>query len=90
MELWVGCVAGALEEQEFRTLLAENGFADIDIEPTRLYKSEDARVFLQESGVNVEANLAEIDGKFMAAFVRATKPVPAPAAKACCGPDCCP
>lgn len=74
MELWVGCVAGALEEQEFRTLLAENGFAGIDIEPTRLYRSEDARVFLQESGVNVDANLAEIDGKFMAAFVRATKP----------------
>lgn len=90
MELWVGCVAGALEETEFKALLAENGFTDIDIEPTRLYKSEDARVFLQESGVNVDANLAEIDGKFMAAFVRATKPAPAPAAKACCGPDCCP
>ena len=74
MELWVGCVAGALEEQEFRTLLAENGFMDIDIEPTRIYQSEDARVFLQESGVNVDEHLAEIDGKFMAAFVRATKP----------------
>lgn len=77
MELWVGCVAGALEEQEFRTLLAESGFRDIDIEPTRLYKSEDARVFLQESGVDVSANLDAIDGKFMAAFVRATKPVDA-------------
>ena len=74
MELWVGCVAGALEEQEFRTLLAENGFTDIDIEPTRLYKGDDARVFLQDAGINVDANLAEIDGKFMAAFVRATKP----------------
>ena len=107
MELWVGCVAGALEEQEFRTLLAENGFTDIDIEPTRLYKGDDARVFLQDAGINVDANLAEIDGKFMAAFVRATKPVgehavvtpvtkrrpldqAAPAADACCGPDCCP
>ncbi|MFN7459190.1 MAG: arsenite methyltransferase [Gemmatimonas sp.] len=79
MELWVGCVAGALEEQEFRTLLAESGFTDIDIEPTRLYRSEDARAFLQESGINVEANLAAIDGKFMAAFVRATKPAPTPA-----------
>ncbi len=88
MELWVGCVAGALEEQEFRTLLAENGFAGIDIEPTRLYRSEDARVFLQESGVNVDANLAEIDGKFVAAFVRATKPAADNAR--CCGPDCCP
>jgi SAM-dependent methyltransferase len=74
MELWVGCVAGALEENEFRTLLTENGFTDIDIEPTRLYKSEDARVFLQDAGINVDANLAELDGKFMAAFVRATKP----------------
>jgi arsenite methyltransferase len=79
MELWVGCVAGALEEQEFRALLAENGFMDIDIEPTRLYRSEDARVFLQESGIDVDANLAEIDGKFMAAFVRATKPAGAAA-----------
>jgi len=75
MELWVGCVAGALEEQEFRTLLAESGFVDIDIEPTRLYTAEDARVFLQESGVDVAVNLDEIDGKIMAAFVRATKPL---------------
>ncbi|MBY0491184.1 MAG: arsenite methyltransferase [Gemmatimonadaceae bacterium] len=77
MELWVGCVAGALEEQEFRTLLTENGFTGVDIEPTRLYQSEDARVFLQESGIDVHANLDEIDGKFMAAFVRATKPADA-------------
>jgi len=75
MELWVGCVAGALEEEEFRTLLAESGFVNIDIEPTRLYKADDARVFLQESGVDVAANLDEIDGKIMAAFVRATKPL---------------
>lgn len=91
MELWVGCVAGALEEQEFRSLLGENGFVDIDVEPTRVYKSADARTFLQESGITVDANLDAIDGKFMAAFVRATKPVaPTPAAAApCCGPDCC-
>jgi len=74
MELWVGCVAGALEESEFRTLLAEAGFEAIDIEPTRLYKSEDARQFLAESGVDVDANLDQIDGRFMAAFVRAVKP----------------
>jgi SAM-dependent methyltransferase len=74
MELWVGCVAGALEEDEFRTLLAESGFTDIEIEPTRLYKSEDARVFLQDAGIDIDTNLADIDGKFMAAFVRATKP----------------
>ena len=103
MELWVGCVAGALEEQEFRTLLAESGFVDIDIEPTRMYKADDARVFLQESGVDVDVNLDEIDGKFMAAFVRATKPLAAVAvapalivslaaaanAAPCCGPGGC-
>jgi ubiquinone/menaquinone biosynthesis C-methylase UbiE len=74
MELWVGCVAGALEESEFTALLAKVGFADADIEPTRIYKSEDARQFLTESGIDVDENIAAIDGKFMAAFVRATKP----------------
>jgi SAM-dependent methyltransferase len=87
MELWVGCVAGALEEGEFKALLAEVGFEGADIEPTRVYRSADARVFLEEAGLDVSANIAEIDGKFMAGFVRATKP--APAAKSCCGPDCC-
>jgi arsenite methyltransferase len=75
VELWVGCVAGALEEQEFRSLLADAGFTNIDIEPTRVYRSEDARQFLVESGVNVDDSLSQIDGKFMAAFVRATKPM---------------
>ncbi|MHB1224840.1 MAG: arsenite methyltransferase [Gemmatimonadaceae bacterium] len=74
MELWVGCVAGALEEGEFRALLGEVGFQDVDIEPTRVYRSEDARAFLEEAGLDVGANLGDIDGKFMAAFVRATKP----------------
>ena len=74
MELWIGCVAGALEESEFRRLLTEVGFTGVEIEPTRMYRSEDARTFLRESGVDVDANLAEIDGKFMAAFVRGTKP----------------
>ena len=76
MELWIGCVAGALEESEFRRLLAGAGFTDVEIEPTRMYRSEDARTFLRESGVDVDANLAEIDGKFMAAFVRGPKPTP--------------
>lgn len=84
MELWVGCVAGALEEREFKALLAEVGFEGADIEPTRVYRSEDARGFLEEAGLDVGANLDEIDGKFMAGFVRATKPltadVPAPGA----------
>jgi arsenite methyltransferase len=75
MELWVGCVAGALEESEFKSLLAEVGFTGVDIEPTRVYQSEDARMFLTEAGIDVDASLQEIDGKFMAGFVRATKPV---------------
>ena len=74
MELWVGCVAGALEEQEFLGLLAEVGFEGASIEPTRVYRSEDARLFLEEAGVAVDEHLHEIDRKFMAAFVRATKP----------------
>lgn len=74
MELWVGCVAGALEETEFTRLLTEVGFVEASVEPTRFYRSEDARQFLQECGVDVNANLDEIDGKFMAAFVRAQKP----------------
>ena len=79
MELWVGCVAGALEESEFTALLAEVGFEGADIQPTRVYRSEDARGFLEAAGVDVAANLDEIDGKFMAGFVRATKPVTAAA-----------
>jgi SAM-dependent methyltransferase len=79
MELWVGCVAGALEESEFKTLLRDVGFEGADIEPTRVYKSEDARAFLSEGGLDVGANLDAIDGKFMAAFVRATKPAAATA-----------
>lgn len=75
MELWVGCVAGALEESEFKSLLSAVGFVDADIEPTRVYKSEDARAFLTEAGIDVDANLGEIDGRFMAAFVRARKPI---------------
>jgi arsenite methyltransferase len=92
MELWVGCVAGALEETEFHALLSETGFTDTDIEQTRIYKTEDALQFLTESGLDTE-HIAEMDGKIMAAFVRATKPVAKPqpvAAKSCCGPDCCP
>lgn len=74
MELWIGCVAGALEESEFHRLLSEVGFTAVEIEPTRMYKSEDARLFLTEAGIDVDAHLGEIDGKFMAAFVRGTKP----------------
>jgi len=74
MELWVGCVAGALEEGEFREKLVEAGFDDVSLEPTRVYRAEDARAFLEEAGMDVEAAAREVDGKFMAAFVRARKP----------------
>ena len=74
MELWVGCVAGALEESEFRVLLAETGFTDIDIEPTRVYQFEDARAFLTSAGHDAEVLAREIGGRVMGAFVRARKP----------------
>ncbi len=86
--LWVGCIAGALDEREFRIKLATEGFEAISIEPTRVYKIEDAREFLSARGMDVEALAAEVDGKFMSAFVRATKPGKA-AAGSCCGPSCC-
>ncbi|HEU4628471.1 MAG TPA: arsenic resistance N-acetyltransferase ArsN2 [Gemmatimonadaceae bacterium] len=81
MELWVGCVAGALEESEFLRLLSEVGFAQPSIEPTRVYRAEDARAFLTGAGLDASA-ADEIDGRFMAAFVRATKPVTAPVLRA--------
>jgi len=86
MELWIGCVAGALQEGEYRMKLQNAGFDAVDVEPTRVYKAEDARSFLASSGL--DASLADtVDGKFMSAFVRATKPVTA--SKPCCGPSCC-
>ena len=80
--LWVGCVAGALDESEYRAKLLAAGFGEITIEPTRIYKVDDAREFLSEAGVDVDAIALQVDGKFMSAFVRAVKP-------ACCGPACC-
>jgi arsenite methyltransferase len=84
MELWIGCVAGALEEQEFLSLLRQTGFVKPSIEPTRLYKAEDAAAFLTGSGLDAMEFASQIDGKFMGAFIRATKPL-----AQCCGPDCC-
>jgi len=75
IELWVGCVAGALEESEYRAKLAAVGFEAIDIEPTRVYKADDARRFLAAQGADVDAIAPLVDGKFMSAFVRAKKPV---------------
>jgi ubiquinone/menaquinone biosynthesis C-methylase UbiE len=74
VELWIGCVAGALEEQEYRDRLAKAGFEAIGVEPTRVYHAEDARDFLQAQGIDANAIAAQVDGKFMSAFIRATKP----------------
>jgi arsenite methyltransferase len=82
--MWVGCVAGALEEQQYRSKLAEAGFVKIDVEPTRIYRMEDARAFLTGEGIDVDAIAPQVDGKFMSAFIRAVKPT-----AACCGPGCC-
>jgi ubiquinone/menaquinone biosynthesis C-methylase UbiE len=86
--LWVGCVAGALGDDEYRSKLSAAGFEQIDIEPTRVYRAEDAREFLSAAGVDVDAIAPQVDGKFFSAFVRAVKPA-GPEAKACCGPTCC-
>jgi len=89
VELWIGCVAGALEEQEFLSLLREVGFENPSIEPTRVYKAEDAAAFLAGSGVDAETFAREIDGKFFSGFVRATKPLTDPTVEPCCGSGCC-
>jgi arsenite methyltransferase len=88
---WVGCIAGALEENEYRGKLGAAGFEKIDLEPTRIYRAEDAREFLCGEGMDVDAIAPKVDGKFMSAFVRALKPAAKlPVAKeACCGPTCC-
>jgi SAM-dependent methyltransferase len=82
--LWVGCIAGALEEDEYRSKLVAAGFKNVDLEPTRIYHVDDARAFLTGQGIDVDAIAPQVDGKFMSAFVRATKP-----AAACCGAECC-
>src|SRR5271166_4511986 len=82
--LWVGCIAGALEESDYRSKLLRAGFEQVDVEPTRVYRIEDARQFLADENIDVDALAPQVDGKFMSAFVRAVKP-----AKSCCGPTCC-
>jgi arsenite methyltransferase len=83
---WVGCIAGALDEDEYRTKLAGAGFAQIEIEPTRIYRTEDAREFLAGQGIDAAAIAPQVDGKFMSAFIRALKPL---AENTCCGPAWC-
>ena len=85
MELWVGCIAGALSEDEYRAKLAKAGFAGIDVEVTRVYDVDDAKAFLAGEGIDAEAVAKEVDGKIVSAFVRATKPASSP----CCAPGCC-
>jgi arsenite methyltransferase len=91
MLLWVGCIAGALDENDYRMRLAASGFEAIGIEPTRIYNVEDAREFLTSQSVDVDAIAPEVGDKFMSAFVRAKKPGVAANAQAgsCCGPTCC-
>jgi len=83
MELWVGCIAGALEESDYAAKLGAAGFGDVDIEAWRVYNVEDAREFLSESGLDVDRIAPEVKDKFASAFIRATKPA------SCCGSDCC-
>jgi arsenite methyltransferase len=74
IELWVGCVAGALEEAEFKALLQETGFTEVEIEPTRIYRIDDARAFLEGAGLDVDVVATAVEGRFMGAFVRGRKP----------------
>jgi arsenite methyltransferase len=85
MELWGGIIAGALEEKDYAAKLKAAGFGDVELEAWRVYNVADARAFLTEGGVDVDAMAPQVDGKFASAFIRATKP----AAKSCCGPECC-
>ena len=81
--LWVGCIAGALRDEEYIAKLKQAGFESIEIEPTRVYNIEDARAFLNTAGVDVDAIASQVEGKFISAFVRAKKP------DCGCGPGCC-
>lgn len=86
MELWVGCIAGALRDHEYVGKLANAGFDSIDIESTRTYEVEDARQFLTGTGIDVDVIAPQVEGKFMSAFIRATKPA---SPKECCDSTCC-
>ena len=83
--LWVGCIAGAMDESDYKAKLAAAGFEQVEVEPTRVYHVEDAREFLSGHNIDVDAIAPEVDGKFMSAFVRAVKPV----SQKCCSPSCC-
>jgi arsenite methyltransferase len=85
MELWIGCIAGALEESDYAARLRAAGFLDVEVEPWRVYKLDDARAFLTASGLDVDRIAPAVQDRFASAFVRGRKPE----AKSCCGPECC-
>jgi len=89
--LWVGCIAGALRDEEYKDKLAMSGFQSIGIEPTRVYAVEDAREFLAGKGVDVDALAPQVESKFMSAFIRAVKPAKeaVTTTATCCAPGCC-
>ncbi|MFL6442813.1 MAG: arsenite methyltransferase [Candidatus Sulfotelmatobacter sp.] len=83
---WVGCIAGALDENDYKNKLTAGGFEQVQVEPTRIHRAEDARVFLAGQGIDVEKIAPQVDGKVLSAFIRGVKPaekIP------CCGPSCC-
>ena len=90
--LWVGCIAGALDENDYRAKLSAAGFENVEIEPTRIYKAADARESLASAGLDADSLAPHVDGKFLSAFIRAVKPVAAVklvANESCCAPTCC-
>ena len=91
VELWIGCVAGALDESDYRAKLVDAGFSEIEIEPTRVYHIEDLRQFLTAQDLTVDALAPQIEGKFASAFIRARKSGAAQCAidQSCCEPGCC-
>ncbi|HTS11855.1 MAG TPA: arsenite methyltransferase [Candidatus Limnocylindrales bacterium] len=91
VELWIGCVAGALDESDYRAKLAAAGFGQIEIEPTRIYSLEDAKGFLAPSNIDASTIAPQVDGKFAGAFIRARKPlaVKTTSQQSCCAPSCC-
>jgi arsenite methyltransferase len=84
VELWTGCVAGALHQDEYRAKLKNAGFEQVDIEPTRIYRRQDIKDLLAGTSLNADSIISQVDGKFASAFIRARKP-----AAFCCGPNCC-
>jgi len=84
---WVGCIAGALDEDDYKNKLIDAGFEQVQVEPTRIHRAEDAKVFLAGQGIDVETIAPQVDGKVLSAFIRGVKPIAE--ASPCCGPSCC-